>query len=213
MAKVLLYGKLGDTFQKEWCLSVATPKEAIKAIDVNTGGNFSNYLHTSVRMQKIGYDFIVDGQKIKSKEDMVLLNHKLTEESVIKVIPIVGGSGTITVQIILTVVSIALQVASMLMAPSPQLSYGNSDSESARKDSYLFSGQNSTARQGQVVPVGYGRMMIPPMALSLLYIYRQTSGTIQPSTGGDTDGSARNEASTFSRPYTLGNRSKVYFNG
>jgi predicted phage tail protein len=186
MAKVKLCGRLGKLFGKEWDLDVSTPREALRAIDVNTKGKFLDYLYKTVREKELAYNFVVDDAYIHNREDTVILNRKVNKDSVIKVVPVIGGSGTTT--IILAFISVALQIVSLLMAPSPRVNYGDNDDESARKESYLFNGQNSTSRQGQAVPVGYGRMLVPPMLLSLQYVYTQNSDSLLTSTGGSAYG-------------------------
>jgi predicted phage tail protein len=54
LTNIHLHGMLGRKFGKLWKLDVATTAEAIKAIDVNTNGQFINYFKTKGREKKYG---------------------------------------------------------------------------------------------------------------------------------------------------------------
>ena len=171
MVKVILHGKLGKVFKPKWDLDVKTPREALRALEANTSGEFTRYLISTMKDKNIGYKFVVDGYKIIDQADLTLMNKPLDGTNTIEVIPVIGGSG-LTVILIQIAISVVLSIVSALLAPSPKVNLGTGGSgESARKESFLFSGKDATAKQGNPVPIGYGRMMVPPQTISVEYVY------------------------------------------
>jgi predicted phage tail protein len=180
MTNVHLKGRLGQEFGKLWELDVKTPKEALHAINVNTDGRFIRYIEETARYKQITYAFMVGEQLVSDKEKIILMEGPHGHED-ITITPIVGGSGGIVTAIIVNViVGLILAVVSAMMAPSPQVDLG-SNNDVARKDSYLFSGGPQPAKQGKPVPVGYGRMIVYPIAISVQYEYSSQSFGNQPS--------------------------------
>lgn len=170
MTKVHLRGRLGQEFGEVWELDVKTPKEALFAINVNTDGRFVRYIDETMKDRQISYSFVIGDQIIEKKEDTILLEGPCGSED-IYVTPVIGGSGAIVTAIIVNlIVAVILMVVSTMMAPSPQVDLG-SNNDVARKDSYLFSGGPQPAKQGKPVPVGYGRMIVYPIAISVQYEY------------------------------------------
>ncbi len=182
MVKVHLKGRLGQEFGPLWELDAKTPKEALHAINVNTDGRFIKYIDDTHKTKQLSYAFMVGELPIDSKETVGLLHGPCGQEE-ITVTPIVGGAmGTefIVALVINLIVSVVLAVVSAMMAPSPNVDLG-SNSDTARKDSYLFSGGPQPARQGKPVPVGYGRMIVYPIAISVQYEYSSVGQGVQPS--------------------------------
>lgn len=170
LTKVRLKGRLGQEFGEVWELNVRTPKEAFHALNMNTDGRFLRYIDETSRTKQINYGVRV-GNLIVNKENTVLLEGPHGSKEEIVVYPILGGSGGITTAIIIDlVVSLITAVISSLLAPSPNVDLG-SNNDTARKDSYLFSGGPQPAKQGKPVPVGYGRMIVSPMSISVQYEY------------------------------------------
>jgi len=173
MAKIILQGKLGQEFKKEWNLSVKTPQEAVRALEANTQGKFSEYLQKTALEKNVGYKFVVDKYEIVDQADTVLFNKILDDNSIIEIIPTVGGRAIITYIIVQVVISVISSVISALLAPSPEVNLGSGDGgEGPRKESFLFNGREGAAKQGNPIPVGYGRMLVPSIPISLDYIYK-----------------------------------------
>lgn len=180
LTKIRLKGRLGQEFGELWELDVKTPREALHAININTDGRFVKYIDDSAREKQITYAFMVGDQLVDDKDKLILLEgpHGTTEEIVVT--PIIGGSGGITTAIIVNlVVALITAVVSALLAPSPAVDLG-SNNDTARKDSYLFSGGPQPAKQGKPVPVGYGRMIVYPIAISVQYEYSSVGGGSPP---------------------------------
>jgi predicted phage tail protein len=178
MTNIYLKGRLGKEFGKVWRLDVKTPQEAFRAIDVNTQGRFGRYLLDTSRDLGVGYVFMIGDHIIDTKEKVVMFSGPHGKED-LTVTPIVGGAYGFTTIIVEFVVAIVLAVVSAMMAPSPNIDLG-SNNDTARKDSYLFSGGPQPTKQGKPVPVGYGRMIVYPMAISVQYEYSSKSFGIEP---------------------------------
>jgi predicted phage tail protein len=174
MTNVYLKGRLGLEFGEHWKLEVKTPKEALHAIDVNTDGRFLRYMDRTSRDKQVGYAFMVGDQVVDTREKVILIEGPIGKTEDIVITPVVGGNYGFTGLIINLVIAVISAVVSSMLAPSPNVDLG-SNSDSARKDSYLFSGGPQPARQGKPVPVGYGRMIIYPIAISVQYDYSQVS--------------------------------------
>jgi len=175
MTKIHLKGRLGQEFGELWELDIKTPKEALHAINMNTEGRFVRYLDDTFREKQVGYAFTVGGLVV-NKESTSLLEGPCGQEEII-ITPIVGGAGGTEILVAIVVnliVGIILAVVSAMMAPSPTVDLG-SNSDAARKDSYLFSGGPQPAKQGKPIPVGYGRMIVYPIAISVQYEYSSQS--------------------------------------
>ena len=171
MTKVKLRGRLGKEFGKEWNLDVKTPKEALHAINVNTDGKFLEYIQNSSRNNSVSYTFVVGQEKIDTTEKTQLIEGPHGGEDIV-ITPIIGGAGGVVTLIVSIVVAVVLTVVSAMLAPSPSIDLGSSN-DAARKDSYLFSGGPQPAKQGKPIPVGYGRMIIYPIPISIQYEYNQ----------------------------------------
>ncbi len=179
MTNIHLKGRLGQEFGTLWQLDVRTPKEALHAINVNTDGRFLRYIEDTLRHKQISYAFMVGEYMVDTKEKIALIEGPLGKED-ITITPIVGGSAAIVTAIVINlIVGIILAVVSAMLAPSPSVDLG-SNSDVARKDSYLFSGGPQPARQGKAVPVGYGRMIIYPITISVQYEYSSVGNGVQP---------------------------------
>lgn len=169
MTKIFLNGRLGQVFGKEWSLSVRTPKEALRAIDANTNGKFFSYLIESAKTKNVSYSILIGDLEVKSKDDLVLFNGPIGKNEAIIITPVIGGKfdgGFLVSLLISLVVGVALTLVQMAMMP--EIDMGNSET---RRDSYLFSGGPQPAKQGKAVPIGYGRMIVPPIPISVIYDY------------------------------------------
>jgi predicted phage tail protein len=182
MVKVHLKGRLGQEFTPLWELDVKTPKEALHAINVNTDGRFIRYIEETNK-KNLTYAFMIGDIAIDTPELVNLFEGPASEFEDIVITPVVGGSfGTefLVALVVNLIISVVLAVVSAMLAPSPNIDMG-SNSDTARKDSYLFSGGPQPARQGKPVPVGYGRMIVYPIAISVQYEYSSQGFGNQPS--------------------------------
>lgn len=88
MAKVFLYGSLGREFGEEWDFSIKSPKEALRAIEANTGV-FYKYLFQRER-EGVEYNIIVDEHGVGHHDELSI---ELTEDSEIHIAPAMEGMG------------------------------------------------------------------------------------------------------------------------
>ena len=172
---IRLYGVLGATFGREYRLSVASPKEAIRALSVIVPG-FERFLNTS---KQRGLTYAVFSGKRNLLHDELSMDRS-TEE--IRIAPVIIGSKRAGVfQTILGVALVAVAafvtggaaigiggtafaggwgaVAGVQML-SPQTTGLASKQSADNKASYAFGGVTNTTAQGNPVPLLYGRRRI-----------------------------------------------------
>ncbi len=212
--RIILGGKLGALFGKEWNLYVNSPAEAIQAIDINLKGKLREYLST--KGGKKYYKIAL------SKKDNLLKSNELdnpTGENDIYVLPIVrgksSGTGKILASIGLAIVGITLAVVGVmtgniflikagfmlaniadvlliggivqLLTPVPKFNANTTNSDGGSRGSNIFEGNSVATSQGGAVGVVYGRMLVTPMPISLSYSNTdQVTSTDIPSTDYDT---------------------------
>lgn len=167
---VRLYGHLGKTFGKTFKFDVKTPAEAVAALKATVPG-FTEYM---IQHSAPGYH-VFTGKTNLGAEQLAY-----PAENVIKIVPVVSGAGgnggflQTILGIVLIVVGVWFNqpwlinigisltlggIAQMLFAP-PKPTAPEDRERSENKPSYAFDGPVNTSQQGNVVPVGYGRMII-----------------------------------------------------
>jgi len=192
---VYLEGKLGKLFGRKWELDVDTVREALRAIDVNTKGEFMKYMSTegAKRYYKIG---------LQSKKNIIDVRNESSGpigSSDIYIMPTIKGSGDspwlqIVVGIVLIIVtwgaatpgvfganalisagtatigyglaaSLILGGVMQLLTPVPKF---DTSSSGAVDDggSNLFQGNANAVAQGGSVGIIYGRTLVSPMPIS-----------------------------------------------
>jgi predicted phage tail protein len=180
MVTVKLYGHLGKLFGKSHVLAVATPIEALRALQAN----FPSFRANLHKNNTIGYKLIID-KKDKSNPDF--LNYPITNE--IKIIPVISGAGggnnqgwiMIVLAIIIAVVawynpgsyltlaqqtnlylvsaSLALNGISALLYKPPDMNNMQTANQVEENKGYHFDGPSNLSRAGSPVPLAYGRIM------------------------------------------------------
>jgi hypothetical protein len=181
MTNIYLKGKLATIFGKQFKIKIRSTLDAFKALDSQR----ENFLKTFLDFHKKGYNYqlVVDGEYIKSKEEM---QEKRNIKN-IYIVPIIVGSGpipgmvaasitanAIAQVIIQTIIQVAINVAislavsylvaSMQKSAAPPKSFATTGgavgavSGSAR--SYVFANKGNLLSQGSSLPIGYGRMEI-----------------------------------------------------
>lgn len=189
--KIIMYGGIADKFGSDYEFFVSSAKEAIQALRANLKG-FDSFLRNSTKGGK-HYQIIIDGKLVEDSADFM---SGITAE-VIEIVPVFLGAGFWS-SIGLIVVGAALMfftagavgifasflgnlglglvvagVASLLYtAPDVQ---GATSNTNAGANSYFFGGRTNTARQGGVVPVGYGRLKVGSVVVSSSVINQDLS--------------------------------------
>lgn len=182
---VRLYGVLGTTFGREYRLSVASPKEAIRALSVIVPG-FERFMNTS---KQRGLTYAVFSGKRNLLNDELSMDRG-TEE--IRIAPVIIGSKRAGVfQTILGVALVAvaafftggaaigiggtafaggwgavagigasMAIGGVVQMLSPQTTGLASKQSADNQASYAFGGVTNTTAQGNPVPLLYGRRRI-----------------------------------------------------
>jgi len=168
MKEIRLYGHLGKKFGKSFFLAVNSPGEAIKALSANIKG-FREYL---ISNSGLGYHVFIDKKDIGVEEI-----HNPISKEIIKIIPVVYGSGGFFKIILGTVLAfipgmgglglsmILSGISEVLFAP-PKLKNQTGKQKLENTPSYVFNGVVNTTAQGNAVPLCYGKLRIGSQVIS-----------------------------------------------
>lgn len=184
---VLLYGFLGKKFGKVHKYAVKTPAEAIKALCMTIKGFKESVIKGG------SYKVCVGGKEYRSKDQ---LDHPMSIDSTLRIIPVVGGSGggnnsgwaMIIIGIILVVatwgvygydviagggsmafyagVALIASGVATLMMVPPTQQAPASYDTVERRASKIFNGAQNTAAQGNPVPICYGKLLVGSQVIS-----------------------------------------------
>jgi predicted phage tail protein len=181
----MLYGFLGDKFGKVHRYDVSSPAEAVRALSATLKG-FKQSLVDG------GYYRVLLGGKSDLELDQTI--NPTSDRETIRIVPVVAGSGGMTKIVlgaaliafslyfpgvglvigsttygtasIITSVGISLVlggVSQMLFKPPKAPDSAESE---ANKPSFIFNGAVNTSKQGNAVPVCYGRMVVGSQVIS-----------------------------------------------
>ncbi|WP_236300713.1 tail assembly protein [Enterobacter bugandensis] len=177
MRTIRLYGILGSTFGREFKLSVASPKEAIRALCVMVPG-FERFLNTS---KQRGLTYAVFSGKRNLNDDELSMDQSTAD---IRIAPVILGSkrggvfqtilgvalvavgavasyfGGGAVGVPLMQFGAAMALGGVVQMLSPQTTGLASKQSADNKASYAFGGVTNTTAQGNPVPLLYGRRRI-----------------------------------------------------
>ena len=182
---------MGRQFGREWMLDVETPAEAIRALRVNLGPTFERYLAENDRC----FHVLVGDRGVELQQLMhPLSTEPITIRPVVagaksKLLPIALGIGLIVISgpvggflagssgaflgigataltnaVASMGISLVLGGVAQLLTKTPNVPDPNDRPEN--KPSYVFDGPVNTAAQGNVVPVGYGRLRVGGQVIS-----------------------------------------------
>lgn len=174
---VRLYGVLGSTFGREFQLSVASPKEAIRALCVIVPG-IERFLNTS---KQRGLTYAVFSGKRNLNDDELSMDQSTAD---IRIAPVILGSkrggifqtilgvalvavgavasyfGGGAVGVPLMQFGAAMALGGVVQMLSPQTTGLASKQSADNKASYAFGGVTNTTAQGNPVPLLYGKRRI-----------------------------------------------------
>ncbi|MFY7113116.1 tail assembly protein [Enterobacter cloacae complex sp. SHL020] len=177
MRTIRLYGILGSTFGREFKLSVASPKEAVRALCVIVPG-FERFLNTS---KQRGLTYAVFSGKRNLNDDELSMDQSTAD---IRIAPVILGSkrggvfqtilgvalvavgavasyfGGGAVGVPLLQFGAAMALGGVVQMLSPQTTGLASKQSADNKASYAFGGVTNTTAQGNPVPLLYGRRRI-----------------------------------------------------
>ncbi len=184
MKQVILYGALAEKFGKYHKFAAKNAAECIRALRVNYPG-FESFLcgaHTNGMGFKV---YVGRGSISKASE----VHNPSSDREIIRIVPLVMGSGAIG-KIIIGAVLIAAAIITAPLTAGGSLaftagvlgSFGaalilggisqllakppEEESKSLKKNSAIFSGPSNATTQGGGVGVGYGRMIIGSTVIS-----------------------------------------------
>lgn len=177
MRTIRLYGILGSTFGREFKLSVASPKEAVRALCVIVPG-FERFLNTS---KQRGLTYTVFSGKRNLNDDELSMDQSTAD---IRIAPVILGSkrggvfqtilgvalvavgavasyfGGGAVGVPLMQFGAAMALGGVVQMLSPQTTGLASKQSADNKASYAFGGVTNTTAQGNPVPLLYGKRRI-----------------------------------------------------
>lgn len=177
MRTIRLYGILGSTFGREFKLSVASPKEAVRALCVILPG-FERFLNTS---KQRGLTYAVFSGKRNLNDNELSMDQSTAD---IRIAPFILGSkrggvfqtilgvalvavgavasyfGGGAVGVPLMQFGAAMTLGGVVQMLSPQTTGLASKQSADNKASYAFGGVTNTTAQGNPVPLLYGRRRI-----------------------------------------------------
>lgn len=191
MRTIRLYGILGSTFGREFKLSVASPKEAIRALCVIVPG-FERFLNTS---KQRGLTYAVFSGKRNLNDDELSMDQSTAD---ILIAPVILGSkrggvfqtilgvalvavgavasyfGGGAVGVPLMQFGAAMALGGVVQMLSPQTTGLASKQSADNKASYAFGGVTNTTAQGNPVPLLYGKRRIGGAVISAgIYVENQ----------------------------------------
>tara|TARA_E500000318_G_scaffold111311_2_gene129460 strand:+ start:1722 stop:2552 length:831 start_codon:yes stop_codon:yes gene_type:complete len=152
MTEIILHGILAKKFRPKYSFdSIKKVEDCIYAVDCISSGFKKFIIEESTR--GINYEFIIDGNKIKTEKDFF----KIKNFNNIEIVPSVGGADPVTFFVTLAINLIVAGIT-YLMTPVPEFNLGPEPSLQAGDQIYLFSTSENTAQQGVSVPVCYGTL-------------------------------------------------------
>lgn len=177
MFNIRIHGDAKNFLGKEYFFDCSTIEEGLRALEVMTNGKASKVFQEAIK-DKTPYCFIING------EILTLSNHEIVKgpakDVTLDICPFSVELGGVEafVSFFITYVLPALIGAVISLALSAMFAPSLTDSkgDDAKKDSYLFNGSAQTLKQGGVVPLGYGLVMVPGKTISAKYIYSTVGG-------------------------------------
>tara|TARA_R110000751_G_scaffold6066_3_gene26546 strand:+ start:2668 stop:3339 length:672 start_codon:yes stop_codon:yes gene_type:complete len=194
ITKVRFHGSLGKRLKKKsWNVSINNIREAFRAVNILSKRKLQEIFLQDLN-KKLRYKIKVNNKPIDVSgidvEDLSTIDSsELVMHQRIKtldVIPVLEGSGSDFMAVVMVVVAIILIVvgiillpkspelgwaliqagigiltvgASMLMAKSPSFPGYGEIGDMKKSQSYLFNGPQNSQREGAPVPLGYGRLI------------------------------------------------------
>jgi predicted phage tail protein len=189
--KVFLHGILAKEFRSEFPLCVSTPREAIKAIDMNTGKRFKKFL---IERKNIFYQVIIGKD---SMFDDRQLDAQIGDAEELHIVPVIFGASAnvfrvvagavlVVAGVVLAYVSfgtgtplsaymvaagvglaiggLAMLVTGVIGLLSPQPTAQKEEAKSGGR-SFLLDPSINIISNGDPIPLGYGRLIIPGISI------------------------------------------------
>ena len=178
----MIYGKLGADHGRVHRYEVSSPAEAVKALCVTLSGFKQAFIAGG------SYRILIGG---KSAVDIEEASNPVSDKETIRIVPVIAGAeglGKVVLGAALIYFSAGLAapfvgftgitagtfaaigtslviggVSQMLFSPQAP---GESQERPENKPSFIFNGAVNTTRQGNPVPICYGRMIVGSQVIS-----------------------------------------------
>ena len=156
MKSIFLHGAIGKAFGEKFELDVSTPREALRALlAVNDG--MKKYL---IDKESKGVHY-----GIKKKDEFIQQGEEdfnLTSD--FHIAPIPAGGATFALNLAMMAATTALSmVVNKKMAETMKQ---DNETLTMQTQSYIYNGKSNHMKQGQVIPFGYGRMLVGSSVIS-----------------------------------------------
>lgn len=175
--KVILYGEMAEQFGREFTFNIRTPAEAIRALAATVPG-FKDYLYT----KNCGIGFVCGTTVLRDRQELDLE----FGDTELCLVPRVRGQGG-AVRALIGVALIAIDAFiyegdggmltavgwSLVIGGVSQVIFqslmndGQGKNTTEGNSNYAFNGPINTTRQGNPVPVGYGRVLCGSQVISV----------------------------------------------
>tara|TARA_B110000483_G_scaffold128420_1_gene154045 strand:+ start:599 stop:1207 length:609 start_codon:yes stop_codon:yes gene_type:complete len=151
--KITLHGKLAKKFGESFeFYNIRNLKNTVSAINT-INPEFKSYL-IKQSQKGINYQIIVDGEMVQNVDNFT----DLKPGSNVHFVPCILGADPISF-IISLVINLIIAGIQYLMFPSEALDDRRIEA-SIKGESYMFASPDNLARQGQALPLGYGRLRV-----------------------------------------------------
>lgn len=155
--KIILHGRLSKKFQKEFEFSnVKNLKTVVSAIN-SVHPDFKSSLLQDAR-QGINYQILIDRKIAKNVKN----ENELKNNSTIEIVPCLLGADPAT---IITTLIVNLLVAGITYLMTPDATPRRIEA-SIKGESYIFATPDNLVKQGQALPLGYGRLRVGSQIIS-----------------------------------------------
>ena len=156
MKSIFLHGAIGKAFGEKFQLDVSTPREALRALlAVNDG--MKKYL---IDKESKGIHY-----GIKKKDEFIQQGEEdfnLTSD--FHIAPIPAGGATFALNLAMMAASTAMSmIVNKKMAETMKQ---DNETLTMQTQSYIYNGKSNHMKQGQVIPFGYGRMIVGSSVVS-----------------------------------------------
>ena len=175
MTEISIEGRLGQELGSFWRLKVRTFVELFNALEANTS-KLRKYLDGH---RKEYWAIFVNNERVELSSFL----HSDIKNKKIKIIPILAGGASTMAAAIVSAIGVkgalAVAVLEFVLTAiiSTAISFGLSmlmaklmktdDPQAVNTTSFIFSSPENVAQQGQVVPVGYGRIKVGSKVISV----------------------------------------------
>lgn len=166
--KIILHGKLAKKFGKSFeFYNIHNLKNAVSAMNT-INPEFKSYI-VKQSQKGINYQIMIDGEILQNVDNFT----DIKAESNVHFVPCILGADAVTI-IVTLIVNLIVAGIQYLMFPQDALNEKRIEA-SIKGESYMFSSPENLARQGQTLPLGYGRLRIGSQIITSHMVSRDLS--------------------------------------